>query len=245
MELLKTLFPVFWSPKDYAEVLKKLAAFLFWETYVLTFVLRTIPGLDKAFDSVENFGPIGKALSAIPYHQHLNLLGFVISLLVAWLSHAIQVHDRVSDLFGIRRRFDRNHILLPLAVLAGVQLSAAQLNRIDANRDSLMRKVFYRYASSRAEKPLVDKHDIERALDVWSWFWILIEATVLLLAGVLIAALYASYSLVNWLCWLAVCLWLLASLYSLRLPRFARPQVEAIAANPEARLAIKEEFCAL
>src|SRR5206468_2567149 len=84
---------------------------------------------------------------------------FIFCLLVAWIGYAVRFHDRMSDLFGIRKRFDRNYILLPLAILTRSQLSAFQLNRVDANRDSLMRRVFYRYASSRAEKPLVDKHD--------------------------------------------------------------------------------------
>jgi len=95
----------------------------------------------------------------------------------AWISYSLRLHDRISDLFGIRARFDRNYILLPLAILTGSQLSAFQLNRMGANRDSLMRRVFYRYASTRAERPLVDRHDIEAAIEIWSWYWVLVEGT--------------------------------------------------------------------
>jgi hypothetical protein len=244
-ELLKLLFPVIWSVKSYQETLRKLAAFLFWETYLLTFVLRTIPAIDRALESAENWGPFGKALSVVPHHEKLNLLGLILALLVACFSYAVESHDRISDVFGIRRRFDRNYILLPLAILTGAQLPAVQLNRVDVHRDSLMREVFYKYASDRLERPLVDRHDIERALEVWSWYWLLLEGAVLWLAGALVAGLFASYSLMNTLSWIAVALWMAALLYSLRLPRFARPQVEQIAANAQARQAVREAFGAL
>jgi hypothetical protein len=245
MDFLKLLFPVFWSAKDYPDVLKRLASILFWETYVLTFVLRSnIPAINNVFESVEHLAPITKIL-AILHGENLNFCGFIISLLVAWIGYALRLHDRISDLFGVRKRFDRNYILLPLAILSGSQLSAFQLNRVDANRDSLMRRVFYQYASSRAEKPVVDKHDIEAALEIWSWYWVLVEGTAVLLAAGLVAAFFASYSLTNTLCWIAVAFWVAALLYSLRLPRFARPQVEQIAANAPARQAVREAFGAL
>ncbi len=73
----------------------------------------------------------------------------------------------------------------------------------------------------------------------------LLEGTAVLLASGLVAGLFASYSLMNVLCWIAVGLWVLSLLWSLRLPRFARPQVEQIAANVEARRAVQEAFGAL
>jgi hypothetical protein len=237
VDFLKLLIPVFLSSKDYPEMLKKLAAFLFWEAFIATFVLRGIPKVDMAFSSVD--------LSLIPGHEHLNLFGFVVSLAIACLSYAIQLHDRISDIFGIRYRFDRNYILLPLAVLVGVRLSPHQLNALSSNRDSLLRRVFYPYVSSRAEHPLVDRHDIERALDAWSWYWILIEAIPLALLGALVSAGFGSYSLLTWFSWISVGLWVAASLYYLRVPRFTRPEIEAIAASQAARLNITEAFGAL
>jgi hypothetical protein len=47
---------------------------------------------------------------------------------------------------------------------------------IDDHRDSLMRDVFYRFASSKSDNPVVDKHDIEHALNAWAWFWAFVEA---------------------------------------------------------------------
>jgi hypothetical protein len=242
---IKLLLPIFLSSKNYDEMLKKLAAFLFYETWIMTFLLRGIPSVDAAFRSVESFGAIGTALSTIPNHEKLNLGGLAVALLIAGLSYAIQLHDRISDLFGIRRRFDRNYILLPLAVLVGAELSPRQLIALTRSRDNLMRTVFYPYVSSRNETPLVDKHEIERALDAWSWYWLLIEAIPLTLLGALIAAGFASYSLLCLFSMIFTILWLLAWLYYLRLESFSRSEIEAIAANSTARLAIRDAFSAL
>lgn len=244
-DFLKLLLPLFLSPKDYSEMLKKLASFLFYDVWIVTFLLRGIPAIDAAFNSVENFGAVGQAISLIPGHEKLNISGLVIALIVAGVSYAIQLHDRISDLFGIRSRFDRNYILLPLAVLVGVELSPAQLNAMIANRDPLLRVVFYPYVSSRAEHPLVDRHDIERALDAWSWYWLLIEPLPIVLIALLVAAFFKAYGLLVGFCAAFISLWLLAWLFSLRLERFTRPEIETIAADPTARLAVREAFNAL
>jgi hypothetical protein len=60
-DILKLLLPVFLSPKNYDEMLKKLAAFLFYETWLMRFVLRGIPIVDTAFRSVESFEALGTA----------------------------------------------------------------------------------------------------------------------------------------------------------------------------------------
>lgn len=227
-DFLKLLLPVFLSPKDYSEMLRKLASFLFYDVWIATFFLRSIPSIDSAFNSVENFGPIGQAISLIPGHEKLNISGIVIALIVAGVSYAIQLHDRISDLFGIRKRFDRNYILLPLAVLVGVELSPAQLNAMNVNRDALLRAVFYPYVSSRAEHPLVDRHDIERALDTWSWYWVLIELLPVILIALLVAGYFKTNGLLVGFCAAFICFWLLAWLFSLRLERFTRPDRKSV-----------------
>lgn len=244
-DFLKLLLPVFLSPKNYSEMLRKLASFLFYEVWIVTFFLRGIPAVDAAFSSVENYGPLGSAISTIPAHEKLNICGIVIALVVAGISFAIQFHDRISDVFGIRRRFDRNYILLPLAVLVGAQLSPVQLNTMIQNRDAFLRKVFYPYVSSRAENPLVDRHEIERVMDVWFWYWALVEVIPIVLAASFVAAYFHATELIIGFGAAFIVLWLAAWLYSLRLERFTRPEIEAIAANANARIAVKDAFDAL
>jgi hypothetical protein len=245
IELLKFIAPIFVTPKSYNEMRGKLAAFLFYETWFATFFLRSIPSIDKAFNTAETYGAIGTALSTIPGHDKLNIGGLAVALVVALLTFAIRFHDRISDLFGIRRRFDRNYILLPLAIFVGAKLTPTQLTTMMANRHSIMRTVFYGYVSSRADNPLVDKHDIEQVLDAWSWYWILIEAIPLTLTAAAIAAIFKDHSLLAWFGVASIVCWLSASLYYLRLERFTRPEIEAIAADYTASLAVKAVFDAL
>lgn len=243
-DLLKFLLPIF-GPKNYSEMLKKLASFVFYEIWFVTFLLRSIPEIDTKFQSVESFGAIGKALSVIPAHEKLNLCGLAIALIVAGVSYAVQFHDRISDLLRIRQQFDRNYILFPLAVLVGAELSPAQINTMIQNRDAFLRTVFYPYVSSTAANPLVEKHEIERVMDIWSWYWVLVEAIPILLAASIVAGYFHANELIIGFGAAFIVLWLAAWLYSFRLERFTRPEIEAIAANATARLAVREAFDAL
>ena len=242
--LFKFLTSLF-TPRNYTEMLRKLAFFLFWEIWIATFFLREIEVVDNVFRAAEQFGPLKDLMSLLPVAAKLNLLGFVIALLFAIFSYAFKLHDRISDLFGIRNNFDYNHILLPLAALVGIRLTAKKRDALISRRDSILRIVFYTYVSSRKKKTLVDKHDIERALEGWSWYWVLIEAMPIALLGALIAAmsgscLYASAFLAVFLIAFA-CSWL----YYSRLPRLARPEIESIANDTKARAAVIKAFRAL
>ena len=168
-------------------MLKKLASFAFYETYIITLLLRVNPAANSLFRRVESWGPIGKLDAVIPNHLVLNLSGLAIAFGVAILTHMFQFHDRISDVLGIRRRFDREAILIPLFQRVGLTITQDKASEIRKHRDELMRAVFYRYASSRAESPLVDKHDIEHALNAWSWFWVCVEAVTYFGAGTIIA----------------------------------------------------------
>jgi len=239
-DFLKLLLPIFLSPTNYLEMLKKLGSFLFYEVWLATFLLREIPDVDAAFRSVENFGHVGSALALIPGHEKINLSGFAVALFVAVISYSIQLHDRISDIFGIRKRFDRNYIILPLAVLVGAKLSPTQLNSAVVNRHTLLRTIFYPFVSSTAENPVVDRHEIWRVLDVWSWYWILIESLPVVLVSAVVAAAFAAHSLLVGFGLAFIGLLFVTWIYSFRLERF-----EAIAANPNAALAVREAFSAL
>src|SRR5437016_5152666 len=112
-DILKVIVPILLAPTNYNEVLKKLAAFLFYDTLLAIFLLRGIPQIDTFLHEVESYKKIGDALSTIPNYTNLNLSGFGIALLVAGIGFWLQLHDRISNLFAIRRRFDEHSILLP------------------------------------------------------------------------------------------------------------------------------------
>jgi hypothetical protein len=243
--VIKLIFPFFSTTKDYDEVLRKLASFAFYWTYLITMLLRANPRFDAVLTSIESWGPIGKVLAIIPHYQVLNLSGAVIAIAVAFLTHMFHLHDRISDILGIRRRFDINSILIPLAQRVGTEVTKDTEEKIAQHRNELMHAVFYKYASSRAEKPLVDKHDIEHALTAWSWLWVCVEAVFYFSIGAIIAWWLGSGRLAFAFAGVSIGFLVVGFLQRIRLNRYARPQVETIATDPTAAYAIKRRFDAL
>ena len=154
---------------NYAEMLDKIAVSTF---IVLIFCIYQIIYHVSFFHS---------ALSK--YLMEFNLWGikipmsvFIISIVLAFISRSIKLHDRLSDLFKIRDKYDLFQILYPLAMGTTNKLSPNSLFEIKSKRKDLMNKCFYKYASSKDTNPLVDKHLITMAIDQLSWFWVVIES---------------------------------------------------------------------
>jgi hypothetical protein len=241
-DLIKIIIQVILAPTNYSELSTKLFLFLFLEVWIATFFLRDIPEFGVTLHDFETDSPLGTALSAVPNFNALNPIGLIIALLIALLCYVCQLHDRISDIFGIRRRFDRNNILLPLALLVGAKLSSKQLNGIILHRESLMREVFYRFASSRADSPLVDKHDIEHALGAWSWYWVLLEGMAVFLGCAAISLYYYALELCCGFGIMFIFYWFWATLLYPRLEGNVRPQIEAIAGDYTAALKARQAF---
>jgi hypothetical protein len=235
----------FYSPRNYTEMLRKLAFFLFWEVWIATFILRDIPVIEGIFLALEQFGPTKALTSLLPSIAKLNISGFILAFVTATIAYASQLHDQISNIFGIRKSFDQKSILLPLAELVGIKIDEDFKRALISNRHSILRQVFYPYVSSRAKKTLVDKHDIERALDGWSWYWVLIEAMPLVIVCAVAAALAQSYDHAVAFCIAFLLLFLAAWLYSRKLPRLARPEIESIANDAKARKDVIKAFRAL
>lgn len=154
----------FFGPKNYSEMLWKIALADFWLTLACTFLVRQDPWVDGLFSRLEHLPGFREFATAVKAPD-VNLGGFAIALAVHIFSRVTRFHDRISDFFKIRARFDRANILLPLAVMSGVHMTPRQIENLKRDRHPLMRETFCKYASSRSEKPLVDKHDIESALE--------------------------------------------------------------------------------
>jgi hypothetical protein len=244
-EVIKLILPFFSSPKNYGQVLKKLASFAFYETYFITLLLRANPRFDTFLSGIESWGPIGKVVAIIPHYDVLNLSGIVIAFFVALLTHMFQFHDRISDVLGIRKRFDLRSILIPLAQRVGYVVTKDKEAAIAQHRDKLMHAVFYKYASSAADEPLVDKHDIEQALNAWSWFWVFVEAVFYFGIGASIACWLGSKNLAMDFAIVSIVLLVIAFAQRVRLSNYARPQVDSIADDPTASYDVKKQFDAL
>jgi hypothetical protein len=51
-EFFKLLVPLFYTTKNYGDILKKLAIFAFYETYLTTFLLRNNPKIGSFFTTI-------------------------------------------------------------------------------------------------------------------------------------------------------------------------------------------------
>lgn len=235
-DLLNIFLPLLTTSRNYGESLSKLAGFALYEAFLIAIYLRQIPQFEQFLQAIMSFTKINNA----------SLVACLcIALVVALLSRAFKLHDRVSDVLKIRCRFDRTHILVPLARLVDVEKLDEKKPKMKEKRHELMRAVFYKYASSRAEKPLVDRHDIEHALDAWTWFWWPVEAIIFLSIGITVALAFCQIKVAATLFGVAACFTLISmGLYNL-LKQLAQPQVRAIAADPIAKDEVRAHLNAL
>lgn len=235
-EILNFALPILSTSRNYGETLSKLAGFAFWESYFLTFFLREIPSIGNTFSSFEaNFH----------LDLNLNVAGALIAVIVALFSRAFALHNLVSNVFGLRRRFDFNNILLPLAEKVGFQPTPTQMSAMKDNRKELMYEVFYKYASSRDENQIAGRHNVEHAMDAWSWFWWPIEASVFVFVAAIGAVAFGGYQIAVIFVGITLLLPLAALFMYPNLRQRAKPQISAIAADDNAKMAILARFNAL
>jgi hypothetical protein len=159
---------------DYPSMLNKIALYTFGVTLLAGFcVYSRVPQIRPWLLPVE------VAVPEFPVKVPMGVL--LVAFGVAFLSRTVKLHDRISDVFGIRKRFDVEVILFPMAAASGAALTLDQQESVRNNRLNLMSKVFYRYATSSPGKAVIEAHAITMALDQWSWYWILVEADLIAL----------------------------------------------------------------
>jgi hypothetical protein len=223
---------------DYPSMLNKVALFTLGSAFVIIALLRV---LIPEFDA-----PLSRLSFSVPIWGVSVPLGtFAPALAIAFLSRVTKLHDRLSDLFGIRKRFDVASILFPLCAGSGGVSDPLRLSNIKLNRASLMRSTFYKYASSGPGKAVIDSHYITLALDQWSWYWILLETCALVtITGVGLLStgrfqLGAIFLLVT-----LIAIWLLQVVRGY-CEKYALQQVEQILSDPARKREVLEKFNAL
>lgn len=163
-------------PDDYSKMLNRMA----FITGILVFISSAF--LTQALSEIGMTLPSPKALA----NQEISVFGFKGSfwalapaVLLAWIFRRVRIHDRVSDIFGIREAFDTHVILSRLAGEVGIPVDLKALRIFRQNRQDLMYKVFYPYVD--AYSPKISKHHVAEALDAWFGYWIAIEAAVVII----------------------------------------------------------------
>lgn len=243
MEILGTVIPFIGRTNDYSDMLNKLAGFVFWECVLCIALLRRHQEFNTWLSSFEQ-GLIPN--DAIPENlRFLSPLTLGISILVAIIFHFTQLHNQIQKPFGIRKRFDTEYILKPLALGVGVSISKSATRAFHATRHTVMQRIFYRYASSTKSDSLVDKHNIVQALWRWTWFWMFEEGALLFLTFAVIAVIFGIHSLFLFFVAVSFIFVLIMALIKPSLVRAARSQIEQILDNQEAKSDIWNQISAL
>jgi len=212
---------LFSSPKNYSEMLKKIATTMFFFSLIIIVILSHI------FDSVSSFmESISFGLYCIYGGLKLYISYFYFPLLFAVTENIFKLHDRISDLFGIRYRFDTDVIIKKYLAELNLLHKTSSVNR--SNRNAIMHSIFYKYASSTS--PKIDRHLIDLALGAWSWYWIIIDtlACIIVVGSVWLANSF-SWSTFNVLFGINLtCLVVIHFIYRFQCTKYALLEVEAI-----------------
>lgn len=166
------------------------------------------------------------------------------SLWAIVFSHIFKLHDRISDVFRIRFRYDQKYILRPIADSVIGDDSKNIYSKLEANRHNAMSNVFYKYASSTEANPLVGKHNIHQALTTFSWYWICLEViftSFLTFLAILIINCEFSLAALG----LSVMFLIFSFLLSPQLKKYTKIQTDRIVADIEAAKSIRTYLNAL
>lgn len=228
----------FATVSDYPAMLNKIGLFTFFGWLGgCWFVFVSVPRVKEILEG---------ATIKVPGTDITAPLGvLLIACALAILSRVIKLHDRLSDLLGIRKRFDHYSILQPMAAAAGVALTLDQQDRLRERRDQLMVDTFYRYASSSPGKAAIEQHAITMALDQWCWYWIVLELCLVIL---ITAVVFAAFRQWHWTALgLSICLptiWFLNKLKE-QCERYARDEIRQILQDDNRKNQVELRFRAL
>ena len=181
-------FNPFATIKNYSEMLNKIAIFNFISGIVILYLLgKYVPEIKSILASYEwNIQILNKDFT---------IINIIIPFLIALFSRMIKLHDRISDLFRIRFRYDINYILKPMAL--EINYSSNNLSEfLKKNRISLMRKCFYNYASTQDNKCEIELHYVHMTIDQLSWYWIILEIISLIFIAFIISLCYYTIILI-------------------------------------------------
>jgi hypothetical protein len=165
------------QPETYSDILQRTFRCTFFVgiccTALLAYASPEVRVLLSWIDLETEVGPI----------KGLKLLYVIVPGCLAVASRVIKLHDRISDLLGLRRTVDVQWILLPLARSVITDLDDARVLAIRLQRRKAMYEVFYPYVSLPDAK--IDRQLVRTALDNYGWLWVIIEAMAILAVSIL------------------------------------------------------------
>lgn len=175
---------MFGMVENYSQMLNRIAIFTGITTFILALILTETTPLFQ--DLLIKF----KDVQIEIMDTKVSIVHAVIAFLALLISRIFKLHNIISDILKIRHKFDVQYILMPIAGEVGFALNETKIKNMNIKRKELMVQVFYKYASST--NPQIDKHLINKALDSWSWFWVLVESFFFALISLFLFIQYSA-----------------------------------------------------
>jgi hypothetical protein len=225
--------------KDYPSMLNRIFLFTTLSASVATWLLR------KHFVWLDDLLKFMDINVDLPLVKEVKLFGYLLpGVAVGFIARTVRLHDRLSDILKIRRRFDVEEIILPLAKGSGFPVGTLSMDQLRESRSRLMPRIFYRYASST--DPKIDRHLIYEALDWWSWYWVVVESVAVFIP----TGIALLFSEPTWHGWILIGACLVVSIVALpffrsHCARYARAEVQEILADNTRKSEVNQEFRAL
>lgn len=162
---------IFGQPADYSDMLQRIFYMTVASGFFCTILLaKASPTFQELINSISTQADIGPI-------KNIKVLYVLIPFIIGAISRILKLHDRISDVFKIRLRFDTRFILFPLAQDAKIELTEDLKKKIKQNRVAVMYKVFYEYAGFKS--PVIDEQLVRTAADNWGWFWVFVESSII------------------------------------------------------------------
>lgn len=225
---------LFSTPENYKEMLQKIALFTCISAFIHLFLLS------KEIQKVKEFINWNDKLTLDLSIISLPIIFVGIGLGIGVLSLMLHLHDRISDVLQIRKNFDVKYVLKPMLIQSNASRGRNYIGIIKENRKILMGDVFYKYATST--NPSIDRHLITKALANWTWFWIVIESSLLTIISLGISLFFGSNKLIIYF----MISFLIHIMFALLLFYFStqniKPQIKEILSDPIRKQDIKEKF---
>lgn len=214
---------IFKSIKNYGEMVDKIANSVFVISAILLFLLS---------QANRDFFDMLKSISFDAYIEifniKLNLAVFYIPFIMGVLEHIFKLHDKLSCLFGIRKKYDKNIVVKN--IIASCEIK--NTNKLsDEQVSKIMSSCFYKYTSST--NPQIDSHYITLALTEWCWFWTIFETLILF---TFVGTIWLFISCWNLKCFLFVVvtivfLIVLLKLVYMQTKKYTQKEISAIFSN--------------
>jgi hypothetical protein len=223
---------IFDNPKSYPDMLKKVATVVFFIAAIGLFILTQISNIFSSF-----FANISWNVKYDIGGFSLYLANIYIPILIAVFENMFKLHDRISDIFAIRYRFDKKVIIWSLLNKLGMNNMYIRVNR--KNREKIMDDIFYKYVGYA--NPKIDPHLVYMAMGAWSWYWIVLDTVVVIIFTIGVSTIfYFSWKIVLVSIVMIFILLIISHLIKhFQCKRYAEQEIDAILMLDNAKLDIE------